>query len=174
MLFTLGRQETRQLTKETVEDKRQGSRDKTRQQTKDKAADKRQGSRKNYCTLWNSQGARLMSLFSTIISLRKTTLRRYIIVENKDITLAPWLLNTRQDRQDKTGQDKTRQDKTRHLLLRTRQDRTRQDKTRQDKTGQAQEQVGSDTQRRRGEKQKKRQKRREGVVHFWPEIYRRS
>jgi hypothetical protein len=47
LLFTLGRQETRQLTKETVEDKRQGSRDKTRQQTKDKAADKRQGSRKN-------------------------------------------------------------------------------------------------------------------------------
>ena len=41
------RQKTRQLTKETVEDKRQGSRDKTRQQTKDKAADKRQGSRKN-------------------------------------------------------------------------------------------------------------------------------
>ena len=37
----------------------------------------------------------------------------------------------------------------------TGQDKTGQDKTRQDKTGQAQEQVGSDTQRRRGEKQKK-------------------
>jgi hypothetical protein len=39
------RQKTRQQTKETVEDKRQGSRQKRRQQTKDKAADKRDGSR---------------------------------------------------------------------------------------------------------------------------------
>jgi hypothetical protein len=65
---------------------------------------KKEGSRKNCCTLWNSQGARLMSLFSTITSLRKTTLRRDIIVDNKDITLAPWLFNTRQDRQ-KTRQE---------------------------------------------------------------------
>jgi hypothetical protein len=36
------KQKTRQLTKETVEDKRQGSRDKTRQQTKYKAAETRQ------------------------------------------------------------------------------------------------------------------------------------
>jgi hypothetical protein len=88
-----------------------------------------------------------MSLFSTIISLRKTTLRRDIIVENKDITLAPWLLNTRQDR-EKTRQQtkdkaadkrqgstqKTRQqtkDKPRQDKTETRQDKTRQDKTRQ-------------------------------------------
>ena len=40
------------------------------------------------CTVWNSQGSRLMSLFSTIVSLRKTSLRRDTIVETRTLILS--------------------------------------------------------------------------------------
>ena len=46
------------------------------------------------CLLLNSHGPRVLSLISTIMSLRKVVLRRDIIVENKDINLAPWLFHS--------------------------------------------------------------------------------
>ena len=46
------------------------------------------------CLVLNSHGPRVMSLISTIMSLRKVVLRRDIIVENKDINLAPWLFHS--------------------------------------------------------------------------------
>jgi hypothetical protein len=67
-----------------------------------------------FCTRWNSKGARLMSLFSTIMSICKTSLRIDIIVETRTLILCLGCST-----QDKTKTPKNAHNKYTHHIYTT-------------------------------------------------------